>query len=208
MAAVVHRCRRRLQAAGIDPGRFTAADAAGDVFLLAQSLGVRKWIVDAHGNASLIALDYARSHPSQVVALVLDSPELSDHGPDALGPGLDAALAATARACAREPRCARAYGDLRTSWHRALARLRIAPLLRRKPERPASPSTPLRCGGWSARAGGRGTGAVGGPGADRGDGVRKGRTDPHRARGAPGRGPAVLRRLPTQVPSHAGGGAR
>jgi pimeloyl-ACP methyl ester carboxylesterase len=128
VAAAVGACRARLEQQGVDPEQFTAARAADDLHLLAQALHVRRWVVDAHGTASLVALDYARAHLSQVAALVLDSPELPEHGPDGQGTGLDTALAAVAAACADQGACSRAYGDLPASWRRALTQLDATPL--------------------------------------------------------------------------------
>jgi len=128
VATAVGTCRARLEQQSINPAQFTAASAADDVHLLAQALHVRRWVVDAHGTASLVALDYARAHMSQVAALVLDSPELPEHGPDGQGTGLDTALAAVAAACADQAACSRAYGDVPASWRRALTQLDATPL--------------------------------------------------------------------------------
>ena len=128
VATAVGACRARLEQQGVDPEQFTAAAAADDVHRLGQLLHVRRWVVDAHGTASPIVLDYAQAHRSQVAGIVLDSPELPEHGPDGQGSGLDKAVEAVATACADEPGCSRAYGDVRTSWRTALSRLDANPL--------------------------------------------------------------------------------
>lgn len=128
VATAVGACRARLEQQGIDPAQFTAAHAADDVHRLAQALHVRRWVVDAHGTASQVVFDYARAHRSQVAAIVLDSPELPEHGPDGQGSGLDRAVETVAAACADQSTCSRAYGNVRASWHRALTRLYAMPL--------------------------------------------------------------------------------
>jgi pimeloyl-ACP methyl ester carboxylesterase len=128
VATAVGACRARLEGQGIDPAQFTAMRAAEDVYQLAQALHVQRWVVDAHGTASPVVFDYARAHRSQVAAIVLDSPELPEHGPDGQGSGLDTVMEAVATACADQPTCSRAYGDVRASWRKALSRLDARPL--------------------------------------------------------------------------------
>jgi pimeloyl-ACP methyl ester carboxylesterase len=128
VATAVDACRARLERQGIDPEQFTAMHAAEDVYQLAQALRVRRWVVDAHGTASQVVLDYALAHRSQAAAIVLDSPELPEHGPDGQGSGLDTVMDAVATACADQPACSSAYGDVRASWRKALSRLAARPL--------------------------------------------------------------------------------
>lgn len=128
VATAVGACRARLERHRIDPAQFTAAQAAEDVYRLGQALHVRRWVVDAHGTASPVVLDYARAHRSQVAAIVLDSPELPEHGPDGQGPGLDTVVDKVAAACTDQHSCTRAYGDVRASWRKALSRLDARPL--------------------------------------------------------------------------------
>jgi pimeloyl-ACP methyl ester carboxylesterase len=128
VATAVGACRTRLASQGVDPTQFTAAHAAEDVARLAEALHLSRWVVDAHGSASLTAIAYARAHQGQVAALVLDSPELAPHGPADQVRALEPAVDALAAACGADPACHRAYGDVRATWQRALATLDRAPL--------------------------------------------------------------------------------
>jgi pimeloyl-ACP methyl ester carboxylesterase len=63
-------CGARL---GPAAGHFTTADSVADIDDLRQALGVEAWSIAGVSYGTLVALQYARTHPERVIELVLDS---------------------------------------------------------------------------------------------------------------------------------------
>lgn len=106
-------CADRLRADGIDLSQFTTEQAADDIALLREVLGLPEWTVWGSSYGTRLGLALMRDHPEGVRAAVLDSvlPHQVDFFagiPTTARRSLDALVAS----CAASEQCADDYGDL------------------------------------------------------------------------------------------------
>lgn len=72
--ALIAGCRKEVRAHGIEPARFTTAEAAGDAVALMRALGYRRWHVYGVSYGTFEALEVLRIAERSVVSVTLDSP--------------------------------------------------------------------------------------------------------------------------------------
>ncbi|MGN6577545.1 MAG: alpha/beta fold hydrolase [Nocardioides sp.] len=123
-AGVAH-CRSRLEAAGAEPASADLTTTAADLHAVVRALSIDKAVASAHGTTGLAALEWARRHPADLEALILDTPYFGGEDPDRR---LDELMGALDRACRADRRCRSAYPALTRRWEQALARTAAQPL--------------------------------------------------------------------------------
>jgi len=123
-------CRDRMVNANADLNGYGTRATVGDLEVLRQALGIRSWNVFGVSYGTTVALDYARSYPDSIRALVLDSVY-----PPSFAPGGDAATRSFARAleqlyedCRQDDACRDAFPGLETSFLATLIALEREPL--------------------------------------------------------------------------------
>ncbi|MFI5100262.1 MAG: alpha/beta fold hydrolase [Actinomycetes bacterium] len=124
LAIAAQRCLIRLRAAGDDPGWFGPKDVAADADAVRRALGVSRWNVITYGSASMYAAELARTYPTTIRSLVVDSPAplASQYA------GANATWVAwtnVAKACLSTSACAQAFPDVQDLWRRAAVRVAL-----------------------------------------------------------------------------------
>jgi pimeloyl-ACP methyl ester carboxylesterase len=119
-------CHERLTAQGIDLAAFDITSTAENLHAVAQALDIPRSVAMGHGTTGAVAIEWARRHPDEVEALVLDSPQLHDPEPGAVVDGL---VGRVGRLCAATAECLRRHGDTAAQWPEALRDLRRKPLM-------------------------------------------------------------------------------
>lgn len=111
-----------------DPRDYTTTVAVEDLEALRKALGSPKLDLVGVSYGTRFAQQYMMRHPQAVRSVVLDSvvPNTLVLGEDFAG-NLDAALKADFALCAKEPACAKAYGDPWASLVQLRDRLRASP---------------------------------------------------------------------------------
>jgi pimeloyl-ACP methyl ester carboxylesterase len=125
LTAAVAACRARLTAAGTDPGSVDLASTAEDLHAVVHAMGIDKAVASAHGTTGLAALEWARRHPADLEAMVLDSPYFAGEDPDRR---VDDLVDEVSRACWAERRCSARYADVADVWAKALVDLAAHPI--------------------------------------------------------------------------------
>ncbi len=126
--AVLHECRETWGSRGIDLSNFNSAASAADVADLRAALGYDEWDLYGISYGTRLALTVMRDHPEGIRSVVLDSayPHQVDEIALALR-GAAGALDEIFSACAADPYCSSAYGDLETLLFSAVERLDESP---------------------------------------------------------------------------------
>ncbi|HXF61408.1 MAG TPA: alpha/beta fold hydrolase, partial [Caldilineaceae bacterium] len=135
----IHRCAKRLAAAGVNLAAYDTPTHAQDLLDLVAALGYRRFDLYATSYGTRIALEVMRlaGEPASrrpdapaLRAAVLDSvlpPSVNAYEQQA-APARAEVLAHALELCAQDPACAAAYPDLAARLERLLTRLDAAPL--------------------------------------------------------------------------------
>ncbi len=129
IGAAYTACAEELQDAGFDLGAYNTPNSAHDYEALRVALGYPAWDVYGISYGTRLAMTMMRHHRDGLRSVVLDSvypPDLADQLLDLSG--FNRALEMLTAACAAEPTCAAAYGDLRTKVADVVARLEDTPV--------------------------------------------------------------------------------
>lgn len=127
-------CGKRLLTEGFNPGAYTSRDGAADLHDIFMALKVPAWNVYGLSYGTRLALEYMRQYPDDIRSVLLDSvlpPEAQFLEDDAAT--TDRAFRMIFAACARQPACAKAYGDLEKRLTALVRRLDAAPLMLERP---------------------------------------------------------------------------
>ncbi|MBI2254923.1 MAG: alpha/beta fold hydrolase [Proteobacteria bacterium] len=127
-------CGQRLLGEGFNPGAYTSRDGAADIHDLYAALKVPAWNVYGLSYGTRLALEYMRQYPGDIRSVLLDSvlpPEAQFLEDDAST--TDRAFRMIFNACARQPDCAKAYGDLERRLTALVRRLDMKPLALQRP---------------------------------------------------------------------------
>jgi pimeloyl-ACP methyl ester carboxylesterase len=127
-------CGRRLLADGFNPGAYTSRDGAADLHDIFVALKVPAWNVYGLSYGTRLALEYMRQYPGDIRSVLLDSvlpPEAQFLEDDAAT--TDRAFRMIFTACARQPDCAKAYGDLERRLTALVRRLDTNPMTLERP---------------------------------------------------------------------------
>jgi len=123
-------CHQRIDDEGIDVDEYDTPASVADMEVLRRAFGFEQWHVWGASYGTRLGLAYARDHPDRVRSLVIDSvypPEVG--GIERTQALADSALQRLFDACADDPGCATAFGDLERLLDKAVADLD------RRPER-------------------------------------------------------------------------
>lgn len=129
-----------------DPSQYTTTAAVRDLEALRQALGAPQFDLIGVSYGTRVAQQYLMRHPDGVRSVVLDSPVPNEQ---TLGSefalNLDQSLKAQFAACAKEPACAKAFGDPYASLYRLRDQLAAKPeeVALRDPRTYASEKKPL-----------------------------------------------------------------
>jgi pimeloyl-ACP methyl ester carboxylesterase len=125
----VKACHDRFVGQGIDLSAYGVQDAAADVIDLVETLGLSTWDVIGKGSASRIVFAALTMDPPGLRTIVATNPEFPDTDP------FVQAIASTRAAvwelgtlCDADPRCARRFPDLTTTFDAALHRFDERPV--------------------------------------------------------------------------------
>jgi pimeloyl-ACP methyl ester carboxylesterase len=127
-------CARRLVREGYNPGAYTSLDSAADLHDLFQALKIPAWNIYGLSYGTRLGLEYMRQHPGDIRSVILDSvlpPEAQFLEDDANT--TDRAFRMVFAACARQPKCEQAYGDLGKRMNDLVHRLDGNPLVLSRP---------------------------------------------------------------------------
>lgn len=126
--AVLHGCREPWVSRGIDLSNFNSAASAADVADLRAALGYPQWDLYGISYGTRLALTVMRDHPEGIRSVVLDSAYPHQVDEIALAPrGAAGALDELFSACAADPYCSSAYGDLESLLFSTVDRLDESP---------------------------------------------------------------------------------
>ena len=125
VVAAVAECRRRLAADGVDPAAFGVEALADDLHVVTEALSLRRVVALSAGTTGTVAVAWARRHPEDLAALVLDTPLLTN---PPLRPHTDRLVARVSAACAAQRPCRTRHGDLRARWRERLSALARRPV--------------------------------------------------------------------------------
>ena len=126
--AVLHECRESWVSGGVGLSNFNTAASAADVADLRAALGYPRWDLYGVSYGTRLALTVMRDHPEGIRSAVLDSayPHQVDEIALALR-GAAGALDELFTACAADPYCSSAYGDLEPLLFSTVDRLDDSP---------------------------------------------------------------------------------
>lgn len=105
-------CERQFRAAGLTTEMFGTRANTGDAERLRIALGIPRWNVYGVSYGTVVAADYAATHPDAIAAVVLDSMYPPDDMLLTPTATLDRTLKGLDAVCARDPSCAALHGDL------------------------------------------------------------------------------------------------
>ncbi|MEX2620210.1 MAG: alpha/beta fold hydrolase [Egibacteraceae bacterium] len=121
-------CRSRLTGEGIDLDGFNHLANARDVAVVRRALGHDQIDVRGGSYGSQLALLAAEHDPEGIRSLILNSPiDPTANWVDGIAGGFEQALAGVVTACADDPACAEAVGDLEEAITRTVDRLEAEP---------------------------------------------------------------------------------
>jgi len=127
VASALDECHQRLAASGIDLDDYDTQASSRDLEDLRRMLGAEQLTLVGSSYGTRLALDYLRTYPDRVAALILDGAD----PPDELGPPTSAraeeAVGRVLRACEHDADCARRYPNLRATFERATASFDASP---------------------------------------------------------------------------------
>jgi pimeloyl-ACP methyl ester carboxylesterase len=124
VAAALQRCHRRLSSSGVDLDRYDTPSAASDLEDLRVALGLGRLTLLGSSYGSRLALEYLRTRPDRVEAVVLDGVDPpGTGGPDRDRSVMEPAIDALVAACRADAVCSRDEPDLGTAIELAAARL-------------------------------------------------------------------------------------
>lgn len=127
VAEALGECHDRLTASGVDLDDYDTPSSTRDLEDLRRALGAEQLTLVGSSYGTRLALDYLRTHPDRVAALVLDGAD----PPDELGAPTSAraedAVGRVLDACEQDADCARRYPNLRATFDRAMASFDAAP---------------------------------------------------------------------------------
>lgn len=117
----VRACYQRLtEDEGIDLDLYDTPASVRDIEVLRETFGVEQWNVWGVSYGTRLGLAYAREHPDRVRSLVIDSVYPPEAGGVETARELpQGAIDRLTAACAEDPGCAAAYGDLAAVMVRA-----------------------------------------------------------------------------------------
>nr|WP_298690217.1 alpha/beta hydrolase [uncultured Dongia sp.] len=127
-------CAKRLVAEGHNPGAYTSRDGAADLHDLYQALKIPAWNVYGLSYGTRLGLEYMRQYPKDIRSVILDSvlpPEAQFLEEDATT--TDRAFRMVFDACAQQPKCHSAYGDLGARMTALVERFDKIPLILLRP---------------------------------------------------------------------------
>jgi pimeloyl-ACP methyl ester carboxylesterase len=127
--AATRACRRRLVAEGIDLAGYNTTENAADFADLRTALGIAEWNVFGASYGTNLALSYMRNHPEGIRSVTIASvvpPSVATLGLawSSAGEGFRNLF----RACKAQPRCARRYPHLGSTFARLVRELEAQPL--------------------------------------------------------------------------------
>jgi len=126
--ASAQECRDRLVAQGVDLNGYDTVENAADVVALRTALGYRTWTVTGVSYGGRLAREVLRQDPGGVAALILESSlTTATAGPASLLRRADDSIARLSAACAAQPSCSTADGDVAADLATAATRLDAAP---------------------------------------------------------------------------------
>lgn len=126
--AVLRECREQWVSRGADLSDFNSAASAADVADLRLALGHPRWDLYGVSYGTRLALTVMRDHPEGIRSVVLDS--AYPHQVDEIAltlRGAAGALDELFSACAADPQCSSAYGDLESLLFSTVDRLDDSP---------------------------------------------------------------------------------
>jgi len=141
-------CGQRLLAQGFNPGAYTSRDGAADLHDIFTALDVPAWNVYGLSYGTRLALEYIRHYPDDIRSVLLDSvlpPEAQFLEDDAAT--TDRAFRMIFTSCARQPSCAKAYGDLDKRLTDLVRRLDTQPLVLMRPAPKGGPEIKVAVNG-------------------------------------------------------------
>lgn len=118
VGAALRRCHERLRRAGVGLDHYDTPASTADLEDLRIALGADQLTLVGQSYGTRLALDYLRTHPDRVRALVLDGVD----PPGAAPADPELAVQRLLDACERDDACAAAHPDLAGSLERTLAR--------------------------------------------------------------------------------------
>jgi pimeloyl-ACP methyl ester carboxylesterase len=127
-------CAKRLLGMGFNPGAYASVDGAADLHDLFVALKLSTWNVYGLSYGTRLGLEYMRQYPGDIRSVLLDSvlpPQAQFMEDDAAT--TDRAFRMIFAGCARQPSCAKAYGNLETRLTDLVQRLDTHPLELRRP---------------------------------------------------------------------------
>src|SRR6266545_4139295 len=121
-------CHDRLVGDGIDLSAYNLAETAADVEAVRIALAIDRWTLAMRGASSTIGFEVMRRFPEHIQAAYFDSPDAPevDLFSEAII-GTRYAIARLSEACGNDPRCNRAFPDLKRTLRHDLLALRRNP---------------------------------------------------------------------------------
>ncbi len=127
--AQVRMAKECLASLDADVAQYTTTVAAADIEALRQAIGAPQLNLYGGSYGTRMAQEYARQHPKAVRSMVLDGvapPPLALGSEHAIN--LESALKAILGECAKQPACAKAFGDPYRTLYALRDRARSAPV--------------------------------------------------------------------------------
>jgi pimeloyl-ACP methyl ester carboxylesterase len=141
IGAALAGCHERLGASGVDLDDYDTPSSTRDLEDLRRALGVEQLTLVGSSYGSRLALDYLRTYPDRVAALVLDGADPPDELDVAPSSRAEEAVDRLLRACEQDRTCAGRYPDLGDVLDRATAAFDESPRPVSVPGPDGSPST-------------------------------------------------------------------
>jgi pimeloyl-ACP methyl ester carboxylesterase len=131
-AAAAKACRDRLAAQGIDLGSYNTTENAADFADLVKALGISSFNIYGYSYGSDLALSFMRDHPQGIRSATIDSvvPPNIVSLPWTWSSAREG-ITTIFRACAAQPRCAKAYPHLQRTFTTVVRRLERKPIVAR-----------------------------------------------------------------------------
>jgi pimeloyl-ACP methyl ester carboxylesterase len=127
--AATKACHDRLVAAGVDLGAFNTSENSADFADLRKALKLKQWNVYGLSYGTELALSLMRDHPEGMRSMIIDA--VLPPSTVSLGwtwTNANEAVSNIFQACADQPACAAAHGDLRTQFAAEVQKLEANPL--------------------------------------------------------------------------------
>jgi pimeloyl-ACP methyl ester carboxylesterase len=127
LGAALEECHERLTDSGIDLDDYDTPSSTRDLEDLRRALGVEQLTLVGSSYGTRLALDYLRTHPDRVAALVLDGADPPDELDVAPSTRAEEAVDRLLESCEQDAECAERYPDLDAALDRATAAFDAAP---------------------------------------------------------------------------------